>query len=138
MYPWRPKTPWKPEYWKLRPDTEAPTDALDLPNERGNGWPIDSGMGLETIVLLARDKPLPATVPLDRLLSGLPAQQIQQTETFVWLERGERYDTSGASPNFSKPQMINDATLRLKNLLEERLKPHFAVFRAVCLSNRGS
>jgi serine/threonine protein kinase len=138
VYPWTPKTPWKSEYWKPRP-TETPIDTLELPKEPG-GWPIESGKGLETIVLLARDEALPATVQLDTLFSGLPAQHSSPTDLFIWLEGGggERTPSGTRAPNFSTLQPIQDPTLRLKSLLAERLKPHFPLLRAVCLSNRGS
>jgi serine/threonine protein kinase len=139
IYPWTPATPWKAEYWNLRPKDERPIDVLSLPTEQGKGWPIDSGQGFETILLLARDEPLPANIAMDAIFAGLPPQQARQAHSFVVLEPGELKLAAKRSPNFSKLQTIDDSTQQLKQVLEERLKPlHFSLFRAICLSNRGS
>jgi tRNA A-37 threonylcarbamoyl transferase component Bud32 len=138
IYPWTPVTPWKPEYWRSRPKEERPVDTLSLPAQAGKGWPIDSGKGFETIVLLGRDEPLPDNVPLDSLFAGLPTQEAP-SQTFVWLEPGEQQVASLRGPNFSKLETIDDSTQQLKEVLSERLKPlHLSLYRAVCLSNRGS
>jgi hypothetical protein len=139
VYPWDP-VQWKREYWTLRrPNVEHPVDSLSLPDTKGNdyGWTVETGIGFETLVLLARDKPLPKDVSLGNLFSGLPAQNVRNAQSFVWLEPTERARDRGV--NFSKLQKIDDSTLELKSLLEQRLKPHFPLVRLeLCLPNRGS
>ncbi len=138
IYPWTPATPWKPEYWRARPKDEKPTDTVSLPAQAGKGWPIDSGKGFETIVLLARDEPLPNDVALESVFASLPSQQTP-SQTFVWLEAGDQQMASVRGANFSKLETLDDSTQQLKEVLADRLKPlHLSLYRAVCLSNRGS
>jgi hypothetical protein len=138
IYPWTPATPWKPEYWRTRPKDEKPIDMVSLPTQAGKGWPIDSGKGFETIVLLARDEPLPADVALESVFAALPTQQTP-SQSFVWLEAGEQQMASNRGANFSKPETLDDSTQQFREVLAERLKPlHLSLYRAVCLSNRGS
>ncbi len=138
IYPWTPATPWKPEYWRARPKDEKPIDTVSLPAQAGKGWPIDSGKGFETIVLLARDEPLPDNVALDSLFADLPTQKTS-SQAYVWLEAGEQQVASTRGANFSKLETIDDSTQQLKEVLTERLKAlHLSLYRAVCLANRGS
>jgi len=138
IYPWTPATPWKPEYWRTRPKDEKPIDMVSLPTQAGKGWPIDSGKGFETIVLLARDEPLPADVALESVFAALPTQQTP-SQSFVWLEAGEQQMVSNRGANFSKPETLDDSTQQFKEVLADRLKPlRLSLYRAVCLSNRGS
>jgi serine/threonine protein kinase len=139
IYPWTPATPWKAEYWRVRPKDEKAVETVSLPSKGGKGWPIESGKGLETILLLARDEPLPDGIAMESVFAGLPAQPTLPSESFVWLEPGGQQVASTRQPNFSKLQTIDDSTVQLKQVLEERLKPlHLSLFRAVCLANRGS
>jgi serine/threonine protein kinase len=139
IYPWTPETPWKPEYWRRRPKDEKPVDTVSLPTRAGKAWPIESGRGLETILLLARDEPLPDGIAMEALFAGLPAQPALRSESFVWLESGGQQVASTRAPNFSKLQTLDDSTQQLKEVLAERLKPlHLSLYRAVCLSNKGS
>jgi serine/threonine protein kinase len=138
IYPWTPATPWKPEYWRSRPKDEKPIEMVSLPAQAGKGWPIDSGKGFETIVLLARDEPLPDDVALESVFAGLPTQQTS-SQSFVWLQAGEQKMASDRGANFSKLETLDDSTQQFKEVLAERLKPlHLSLYRAVCLSNRGS
>src|SRR5262249_34384090 len=92
-----PIYPWKPGHWEERPAAEKPTARLDLPDEKPDdrdrdkgrpGWPIDeeSAPGMETLVLLVRETPLPRTVDLQKLLAGLPRQKLYRRDSAVWFE----------------------------------------------------
>ena len=139
IYPWTPATPWKSEYWRLRPKGEKPIDTVSLPALAGKGWPIENGKGYETILLLARDEPLPDDIALESVFADLPPQPASSSQTLVWLEAGEQQLASTRSPNFSKLQTLDDSTQQMKQVLLERLKPlRLSLYRAVCVANRGS
>jgi serine/threonine protein kinase len=138
IYPWTPATPWKPEYWRSRPKVEKPVETVSLPTQAGKGWPIESGKGFETIVLMARDEPLPDNIVLESVFASLPPQQSSPSQAYVWLEPGEQQVATTRGANFSKLETLNDSTQQLKQVLAERLKPlHLSLYRAVSLSNRG-
>jgi hypothetical protein len=134
-----PIYPWKPGNWQVRPADERPRDRLDLPEgPSDNGWEVDEGPpGMETMVLLVRETPLPPTVDLKRLLGPLPAQRHQSTQAVVWFENGEvvRNETLRGFKSFD-PTRIEDPVLQTQARLKERLLPHFAYMRAVSYANQ--
>jgi len=66
-----PLYPWKPGTWD-RPSAESRRDSLILPEAGEQIWPLEGGSGMETLLLLACDDPLPASCDLQALLAGLP------------------------------------------------------------------
>jgi serine/threonine protein kinase len=137
----QPVYPWKPGHWEALATPEKPTNHLKFPPDAGGsewGYTVQGGAGMETLVLLARDTPLPPGVVLKDLFSDLPAQPIQNGQMLVWLENGQRAESSTRSLDFGKVKPLNSQSVKLKQLLEQRLRSHFPLFRAVSLANRGS
>jgi Domain of unknown function (DUF4384) len=85
-----PVYPWTPGDWTSRPPREMPVERLALPEVADDGWPMHGPRGMETLLLLARDKPLPADVRLDVLLAGLPKQLCQDPQALAWFDNGRR------------------------------------------------
>ena len=75
---------------------------------------------------------------MEEVIAALPTQQTP-SQSFVWLEAGEQKMASDRGANFSKLETLDDSTQQFKEVLADRLKPlHLSLYRAVCLSNRGS
>jgi hypothetical protein len=136
-----PVYPWRPGDWHNRPAQERPVERLSLPPELDRGWPMGGDAGMESIVLLARDTPLPATIDLESAVTGLQPQKIQSPDALVEFEDGhpvtDGVDHSRA-PLFFDPQRLGDPLLQNQQLLEERLSRHFQFMGAVSFANRGS
>ncbi len=135
-----PVYPWRPGDWHNRPQQEQPIDHLSLPPEQDRGWPMGGGAGMETIVLLARDTPLPPTVDLENAVAGLQVQKVQSPDALVEFEGGhpvtESMDHTRA-PLFFDSQRIDDPLMQNQQLMEERLGRHFPFISAVSFANRG-
>ena len=136
-----PVYPWRPGDWRNRPAQEQPVDHLSLPVEADRGWPMGGGAGMENIVLLIRETPLPASVDLEKSLGGLQPQKMQNPESLVEFEGGhpvtESMDHTRA-PLFFDSQRIGDPLLQNQQLLEERIGRQFQFISAVGFANRGS
>jgi predicted Ser/Thr protein kinase len=134
-----PVYPWKPGRWDERPAEEQPVDRLSLPAEADVGWPVTADApGMETLVLLAREEPLPAGVDLRTLLADLPRQALKDPRAAVWFENGSVVrDEAERGANFFDAQAIDDPVLRTQRLLQEKLQPYSAYSRAVSFANQG-
>jgi hypothetical protein len=136
-----PVYPWRPGDWHNRPPQEQAIDRLSLPPELDRGWPMGGDAGMESIVLLARDSPLPETMDLESAVSGLQPQKIQSPDALVEFENGhpvtDGMDHSRA-PLFFDPQRLGDPLLQNQQLLQERLGRHFQFITTVNFANRGS
>ena len=134
MYPWRPGD------WHNRPQPEQSIDRLSLPPELDRGWPMGGDPGMETILLLARDTPLPPTVDLQSAVADLHPQKMQNPDSLVEFEDGhpitEEADHTRA-PLFFDAQRIDDPLLQNQQLLKERLARYFQFTSAVSFANRG-
>ena len=135
-----PVYPWPPGDWTSRPARETPRDRVALPEAADEGWPMHGPGGMETLVLLARDEPLPAEVRLETLLAGLPKQLCQNPQALVWFENGRPVTVAEdrlRGPDFFDPLQIDDPVLRTQQLLRGRLAAHFPVMRAVSVASQG-
>jgi hypothetical protein len=110
---------------------------LDLPKESGKGWPLEGQAGMESLVLLARETPLPHDLDLSSILSNLPVQTFQQRDSVVWFKNGEIHPDKTRSLQFFNPQKLNDPVIRTQKLIRERLKKHFQLITAASFANKG-
>jgi serine/threonine protein kinase len=133
----KPVYPWKPGQWDAEYEPQKATAKLSLPGQIDGGWPIEGGPGMETLVLLGRDQPLPADATFKDWFAGLPMQRSQSQQLLVYLDQGEisRSRTRGA--DFAKVMNLNDPVLTSQRLLAGRFKPYFPLIRAVSFANRG-
>jgi len=135
-----PVYPWKPGRWDERPKPEAPTDRLGLPQQVDRAWPMEGGPGMETLLLLARDTPLPDDFDLSGHFAGLGPQPMQGPQALVEFEGGRVVSDAkqqDRGPKFYDPQQIDDVVLRTQQRIAEKLGPHFTLIRAVSFANRG-
>jgi Protein kinase domain/Domain of unknown function (DUF4384) len=132
-----PVYPWNQGDWTLKLAGERPVVELSLPETIDEGWPIEGGPGMETLILLARDQPLGPGLSLKGIFASLPAQRIQDARSLVWLDQGEVSQDKTRAPKFWEPQKLDDPILRTQRMLSAKLKSHFPLIRAVSFANRG-
>jgi hypothetical protein len=127
-----PLYPWDREKGALSdpPPVLPPAAQVHSPPEWNGGWPMEGPSGLETVLLLARETPLPAAVNLARILDRIPPSPLRNLREVA--VRG--YDRDRAIAPFDqlrgpakKAQEIDDPLLQMM----ERVRRHFDVVRAV-------
>lgn len=141
-----PLYPWKPNTWE-RPAEERAHMTVNLPENstrdgQVGGWEVGDKdpPGMETLVLLVRESPLPRDFDLAKLLGNLhlPPQRMQNQLAAVWFEDGAVVlrPTTRSFKSFD-PQRINDPVLQTQHQLWKHLHKHFACLRAVSYANVG-
>ncbi|OAI46313.1 hypothetical protein AYO44_11470 [Planctomycetaceae bacterium SCGC AG-212-F19] len=135
----QPVYPWRPGRWDERPAREQPRARLSLPEGADAAWPMQAGpAGMETLVLLARNTPLPRDVDLRAHFDGLAQPRWQHPQAAVWFENGEVVQNeTERGPNFFEVMRVNDPVMRTQLLLRERLCPLGEYLRAVSFTNEG-
>jgi hypothetical protein len=133
VYPWRPGT------WDSRPAQENPVAEVNYPPEPDRGYAIEEAHdGMETLLLLACEEPLPAGEDVRALLAGLPVQRRQNPQAAVWFEDWEVVtDEPGRAPNFFRVDLRQDPVLLTQRMLKERLAGRVAYSRAASFATEG-
>jgi serine/threonine protein kinase len=141
----QPVYPWKPGDWSKLAVADSPVTHISLPANESKGWPIKKGAsGMETLLLLAREKPL--DLDLNTQFGGLPRPALQDSRALVWFDDwvlvrskapSERTaETRDRGPSFFEVD-IKDPVLQTQELLKNRLSNHFSMMRAVSFANQG-
>jgi tRNA A-37 threonylcarbamoyl transferase component Bud32 len=130
-----PLFPWKDYDWKQRPAEERRMLKVDT-GELGK-----SPAGIESLLLLVREEPLPKEVDLPALFAGLPKQKgLPDPRARAWFVNGE---LRGHDPDRGPPVRIGqgdpreDVALQTQVLLRDKLRPLFPYTRAVCFAFQG-
>jgi hypothetical protein len=116
---------------------------VSLPPEPGRGTELQPDRsGIQSLLLLARDEPLPADEDLAKRFAGLPKQSgldPLRTRAAAWFEDGEpvRDEPDRAPINLGQTQSIEDPVGRTRTLLRGELRPLFPYTRAVCFTFQG-
>jgi serine/threonine protein kinase len=134
-----PLFPWEDEDWNKRP-VEKPRTRLSLPEGEGQVAPIGGGpRGIESLLLLARETPLPADANLPAIFAGLPRQERPDVAASAWFENGElvRNELDRGAVKLGQAAASDDPILRTQALLRTKLNELFPYTRAVCFGNRG-
>jgi hypothetical protein len=143
----QPVYPWRPGDWNHHPAAEQRVRHVSLPSNEGNGWPMKpGGAGMETLLLLARESPLPPGVDMKSLLANLPRSSFQDLRSLVWFDDWALVQDEAANhaatgshtrgPSFFEVE-VNDPLLKAQALLKERLARYFTMMRAVSFANQG-
>ncbi len=135
-----PIYPWEPGEWKGLPARQSPTDHLSLPEAADEGWPIQGPGGMETLLLLARNEPLPPDVDLAGLLAGFPRQPMLDERMLAWFDNGRVVTTEMdhvRGLGLKEQGQIDDAVLKTQQLIKERLTPYFSLIRTVTVASKG-
>ena len=121
------------------PPPEQPRrQALTSPEREKKGWPMEGKSGLETILLLARETPLPAEPRLADLVGKLPAVPLRDPLELAvrGYDAGQPVGTilewQNRGPSKSAEE-IDDPLLQLM----DRLRQQFPVIRAVRFAHLG-
>src|SRR5262249_27600485 len=96
--------------------------------------------GVESLLLMAREEPLPATEDLPALFAGLPKQQgLPDARARAWFEDGElvRHEPHRGPVRVGQGDPQEDPVVQAQALLRDRLRPLFPSTRAVCFAFRG-
>lgn len=133
----QPIYPWKPGNWNVVPQEQRPVQQISLPKELDMSWPLAGADGMESLVLLACDAPLPSDVDLAVLFSGLPVQTMQQDKSVVWFINGQVVRDNPRSLQFFNMQRVDDPVLVTQATLAERLQEHFSLILTASFANRG-
>ncbi len=103
-------------------------------------WQMGPGKpGLETMVLLCRDDPLPGDVDLVGLLGPFGAQPLagQDTRAVAWFENGEPVQDEPQRAPLTVPVAGGNPLERLNRAVYRRAKRHFAYTVAITYGNEG-
>jgi serine/threonine protein kinase len=133
-----PVYPWRPGHWDERPAEEKPVSRLRRPEAADEFYEVPKGPpGMESLLLLARDTPLPREVNLRAELGTLPRQREQDIRATVWFENGEvvRNET-GRAGRFDVKRR-DDPVLETQQRIRTKLQRYFTYTRAVSFANQG-
>jgi serine/threonine protein kinase len=135
LYPWSPGDELVTE--KLYPAPRIPPAvSIATPSSPGKGWTCDDSDGLETILVLASRDPIPATLDLGTVLTGLPRNRyVSARENTIQAFRegkllSEKPSNWAPGPRGIKGKgagSLDDALLTAV----QRLTPHFELIQAV-------
>ena len=133
-----PVYPWRPGHWDTRPAEEQPVQWLRRPEALDRFFPIkESAAGMETLVLLVREKPLPPDVDLRAELGPVQPQGLQTLRATAWFENGGVVkNEAGRAPNWDE-ERIDDPLRATQEQIRSRLGRWFAYTRAVSFADRG-
>jgi serine/threonine protein kinase len=135
-----PVYPWETATWSPNPHDKGAVDQVSLPEDAATAWPLQGPQGMETVVLLARRTPLPATVDLKQRLAELPRPPVQHSKTLVWFQDGKMVPANRdrlRQPQFYDPQRINDPLYDMHRHIYDRLNPYFEVICANSFAYEG-
>ena len=138
----KPLFPWKGFDWNSLAAARQ-TDILMLPPEKNYYYPLDTGPGTETAVLLAREDEL--TSKLQSTLCKLFTSSLSKLARFPVPNPNKPYRFSSLDPDvpfpsqmrLGEPRLIEDPRQKFKLELCERLWIHFDFVCGVSFSNAG-
>ena len=123
-------------------ETVPKLDRVQLPqlNGKWGAWPMGPGKpGLETMVLLCRDDPLPADVDLQATLGTFGEQSLQgqRRDAVAWFENGEMERNQEYRAPLVTPVDGSSPLERINSEIHKRAKRHFSYTRAITYGNEG-
>jgi hypothetical protein len=134
-----PVYPWERGQWDNRP-TVASITRLLLPTLTGT-WSIDTPAGVETLVLMARETPLPERVSNEfpQMMTGFPRQATGPfPDRDHWFECRDVECLPGGGTKLNiDVEPIQDPIFQIQTLLREKLGSRFSLIRAVSFANVG-
>jgi serine/threonine protein kinase len=134
-----PVYPWQNGEWTRRPSNELPRKDMALPSDPSEYWLMEDGpAGMETVLLLARQSPLPETVSLQHLLREFRTQTIP-VQPGVWrFVNGQRFGPKPRGPLLKKTATVTDPLLKFQWRLVDVLRPHFDLVQTISFPFRRS
>jgi hypothetical protein len=137
-----PVYPWLSGDWEQRAAVEKPIERIALPAEGDQAWTVqECPSGTESVVVLARDKPLPPDFDLVKELGPLKSQAGPSDYKFLELKDGRfqhRESPQKRSINLRKTESIHEAVLANQQQIADRLGQHFDLHYSINFPVRGS
>jgi hypothetical protein len=134
----QPVYPWSPGDWEKRPEEEHPVTRLRRPEGPDEFYHMKEGRaGMETLVLLARQTPLPRSVDLRKELGELTPPRAQELTATAWFENGEPIRNRRERAGRFDVTRRDDPVFRTQQQIMEKLQRHFAYTLAVSFANKG-
>ncbi len=135
----QPVYPWQPGHWEERPAEERPVAKVRRPEALDEFYQVSKGTpGMETLVLLARETPLPLDVDLVAELSPLPRPAAQELKATAWFENGVVVRNRRGREGMFDVKKRDDPVLTTQQRIKERLLGrHFDYVMAVSFANQG-
>jgi serine/threonine protein kinase len=135
----QPIHPWRPDHWDERPGAEEKAQRLRWPAAADKYYTIKKDRaGMLTLVLLARELPLPREVDLRAELGELPVQKEQDLRATVWFENGIRAKNRRGREGMFDEVRRDDPVLAVQERIRERLLGrYFDYSLAVSFARRG-
>jgi transcriptional regulator with XRE-family HTH domain len=142
----QPLYPWEEFAWERESGTKM-IDRLMLPAQFGEHisrvFPVNTGAGTETVVLMARDAPLPSD--FSSVLSSAFKTRLAKLTQFNMANPNELYAFSSLDSDIPAPSVlrlglahsVKDPRLRFKLVLCETLGILFDVVKGVSFANAG-
>jgi serine/threonine protein kinase len=133
-----PMYPWLEGDWKRRGHPEVPVAWVSLPDGADEGFPIRGPPGMETLILLARQDPLPNDADIAALLGVTPRLAIADADGPLCFTEGRLVGQLPPSraPAVGHRQPLDDPLLRAQREIHDKLSRYFALHRAVCFANQ--
>jgi hypothetical protein len=133
-----PVYPWRPGHWEDRPAAERPVARLRRPEALDEFYKVSKGTpGMETLVLLARETPLPPDVDLRAELGPLPRPAVQELRATAWFENGEPVRNRRGREGHFDVTRREDPVLLTQQRIREKMNDHFSYVLAVSFANQG-
>jgi serine/threonine protein kinase len=136
-----PMYPWIDGDWKRRsPEEKAAKFRLPQLNGRWGHWPMGPGKaGLETMVVLCRDEPLPEEVDVGQMLGEFGRQSLagQLPGAVAWFENGVTVTDEPQRAPLTKAVEGGNPLERVNREIQRRVKGHFSYTRAITYVNEG-
>jgi hypothetical protein len=129
----KPVYPWPAGDWSKPPQTERPVTEIKLP-PGSDKWEMPDEQGMETLVLMGREQPLPPDIVLKDMFTGLFPPLVKSADSIVWLKPPEMQ----RSPDFSTFKKVGDPVRDAQRRLEDRFKRHFPLLQVVSFANRAN
>jgi hypothetical protein len=136
-----PQYPWIDHDWGRR-DAEGKAAKFELPRFEGawGAWTMGPGEpGLETMVLLCRDEPLPESVDLAGMLRGLGKVPLdgQDANAVSWFENGKTVRGEKQRAPLAKAVEGGNSLERINREIHRRVRDHFEYTRTITYGNAG-
>jgi len=131
-----PIYPWADGDWNNRPDPPR-IRSLGLPQGVDSFWKMSVTQSCsESVIVLARDTPLPNNTRLEAMFEGLPSQGVVAESAIVHFHNGQIHLTGNRerAPNFETAGKTEHGVMLTQRILHERLRDQFPLVHALSFS----
>jgi serine/threonine protein kinase len=135
-----PVYPWREDDWKNRPKVEARLTRLILPEGADKGGTMEgTKSGVESLVLIALEEQLPASVDAAALFGGLKDQgdSLPKPDLAAWLVNGEPDKDVAERGPYKEVASVYDPVGAVRDLVRKQVNPLGGASRVVSFGYSG-